>query len=475
MIKQLKLKSLLIILVFSLLISMFYTEAHASITMSTASINVKAGETSTVTMTANNSTGDINITSSDPNVATATATSNNIKDNSVNINIKGVSSGTATITISGVAKDTDTGANEGRYSRTITVTVTGTASDNSSANLTNLGIRPNDFSGFSPDKTTYDVTVPEDVQEVEVYATAANSGAKVSGIGKQTLAIGANALNVVVTGTDGATKTYTINVTREGGNTSNTNQATNTEIKNGLSSINITNVELEPKFETGVYEYKAKYIGEDTSLNIEAVTTGPSYTTEIVGNQDLKEGENTITVLVADKDGKNIATYQIIVNKSLVDEEALKQQEEEARKQEEQKKMFIIGGAVIGLIVIIVIALIIRNRRKKAYAEEFSALPFSGLNNEDYDNNDYFDDYNNSFMNENDEEYNKFDDNNEEESDKDTRNSIEDNTDEINIDKAKREELKRKFLEGYNPNNDDYSNDDIEKERKKRHKGKRFK
>ena len=51
---------------------------------------------------------------------------------------------------------------------------------------------------------------------MEVYATAQDSGATISGTGNQTLEYGENALSVVVTAEDGTTKTYTINVTREG-------------------------------------------------------------------------------------------------------------------------------------------------------------------------------------------------------------------------------------------------------------------
>ena len=49
-----------------------------------------------------------------------------------------------------------------------------TTAKSDNADLTNLGIRPNDFSGFTPNKLTYDVTVPLDVESIEVYATASD-------------------------------------------------------------------------------------------------------------------------------------------------------------------------------------------------------------------------------------------------------------------------------------------------------------
>ena len=38
----------------------------------------------------------------------------------------------------------------------------------SNANLSNLGIRPHDFTGFRYGTTSYEVAVPEDTQDVEV-------------------------------------------------------------------------------------------------------------------------------------------------------------------------------------------------------------------------------------------------------------------------------------------------------------------
>ena len=84
------------------------------------------------------------------------------------------------------------------------------------ANLSNLGIRPNDFSGFSPTKTSYSVTVPNEVESVEVYAGKGQNGQKISGTGSKTLKEGLNTFNITVTAEDGkTTKTYTLNIVRK--------------------------------------------------------------------------------------------------------------------------------------------------------------------------------------------------------------------------------------------------------------------
>ena len=256
-------------------------------------------------------------------------------------------------------------------------------SESSNANLINLGIRPHDFSGFRSATTSYSVTVPADTENVEVYAEAQDSNATVTGTGTVNLQEGENTVNVVVTAEDGTTKTYTIIITRETAE----DTGENTEIieGEGLASLSIQNIEISPKFETDVYEYTAKYIGEDTSLQIEANPTNEEYQVEIVGNEDLKEGENLITILVSDSNGNNVATYQITVNKSLVDEEALAREQAE----QEQKQRMIIGAVIAVVVVIaIIVFVIIRRRRNRAFAEEYSGVPFYGMNKDDDGEND---------------------------------------------------------------------------------------
>lgn len=463
--KNVKSKCLTVILMVIALAFGIQNNIYASISMSSSSVSVEAGKSTTVNMIANNTTGDVNITSSNPEVATATG-ANSISDNSIPITITGKSAGSATITISGMAKDTDTGSNKAKYSRTINVKVTGNATtDTKSADLSNLGIKPNDFSGFSPNKTSYDVTVPENVQTIEVYATAKNASAKISGTGTQKLAIGENKIDVVVSASDGTTKTYTINVKREGENKEEVSQTTE-KVEEGLSELKVENLELTPKFTTNVYEYSTKYIGEKTTLDIQAIVTEPTYTAEIVGNEDLKEGENVVTILVSDKDGKNVATYQININKSKIDEEAIAKQEEE-RKQQEQKKLLLIGGIAGGVILLIIIILIIKHQKSKSYAEEFSAIPFSRLNDKDdeYFENENINDNNDGFEN------NFIENANNNEEQKEFKQEDSEDIEEVKT--TAKEELKRKFLEGYNTNfDDDYKE---EKVKKNKHKGKRFK
>lgn len=303
----------------------------------------------------------------------------------------------------------------------------------SNANLKNLGIKPNDFKGFKPGTSSYKVKVPNDVKKVEVYATAENSESIVTGTGNRELKVGENELIITVTAEDGTTKTYTIYVTRLEEvfeNEVEEIEEKKEEIEvienkyeegNGLSSIKFENATIEPEFKTNIYEYKVKYIGELTQLNIQAEPTDSSYIVQITGNENLQEGENIITILVSDKDDNNVATYQITVDKKLVDEEAI------AREKEQLKKVFIIAG-IVAIVIVVIIIVIIKIRKNKTEVEEYTNPCLGTSFSEDYKELD----------------------------------------DSVREEKSK-EDIKNEYLETYN------NYEDETKKRKVKSKGKRFK
>ena len=160
-------------------------------------------------------------------------------------------------------------------------------SDN--ANLSDLGITPNDFKGFKPSTYNYSVTVPNDVEKVSVYAKVQDSKSKISsGVGNHDLNVGANELQIIVTAENGNTQTYTINVTRE---ESEKTETTTQEVSNDsdLKKLEIKGYKLTPSFSADVYEYKLD-VNKDVN-NLDIITEGlnDKVNIEIAGNTDLKE------------------------------------------------------------------------------------------------------------------------------------------------------------------------------------------
>ncbi len=376
-----------------------------------------------------------------------------VQENTVNTKTTGNNTNTSN---SGSSKATTTQSSNTQKATNTSSNGSTTATKSSNADLSNLGIKPNDFSGFTSNKTTYDVTVPADVTEVEVYATAQNSEAKISGTGKQKLQDGKNELTVTVTAASGATKKYTINVTKEASTQSNTEDSTAAK---GLSSLKVGNLELSPKFETNVYEYTAKYEGDDNKIDIKAVATDPKYVVDITGNSDLKDGENIITILVSDSEETNVATYQVTVSKNVVDENKLQKEQEDAKKQEEQRKLVMMGAIVAVVILAIIIYLVIRHKRNNAWAEDYM-MPYSSDRSDD----GFVEDYNSQENNNNDNINNEASDKKQED------DSIKEDF------QMSKKEAREMFLSGYDHKEENYESN-YEKPRVKRHhsKGKRFK
>lgn len=329
------------------------------------------------------------------------------------------------------------------------------AQKSSNANLSNLGIKPHDFTGFKYGTTSYEVAVPEETESVEVYATTQDAKATITGMGKKTLEKGENKVEVTVTAEDGTIKIYTINIIREirQENDDEEESQPTEELANGLATLTINNLPLSPEFKTNVYEYAVKYIGEDTKLEIVATPTQENYIIEVIGNDNLKEGENFITLLVSEANGDNVATYQITVNKSLVDKEAMAK--EEAKKKEEQQKVIIGSIVAAGIIVIAIVIFVIYRKRK-------DTTPYDEEEQEELEED--------------------YEEQEEEEVPKALQQkqegNIEETEEEEDFEKMPKDKIKEKFLDGYTANKVGmgFEVESYKATRKKgKHKGKRFK
>ena len=94
------------------------------------------------------------------------------------------------------------------------------APKSTNANLASLTVNAGALSpAFSAGQTSYAVTVPNSVSSITIGATAADSKATVSGTGAKNLNVGSNKFSVVVKAESGATKTYTVTVTRQAAQT----------------------------------------------------------------------------------------------------------------------------------------------------------------------------------------------------------------------------------------------------------------
>ena len=274
-------------------------------------------------------------------------------------------------------------AEDKKTTKTYTLIITRKSEDEnaSDATLTNLGIRPKeyDFTGFKTGTLSYNASVPNDVDKITIYATAKSDKATITGIGSKTLKVGANRCEIMVTSENKkATKTYVINVTRkekeekpeededekeaEDENTTETTNSNEEKLSDGLKNILVKGYNLEPGFSQDVHSYKINIPSSNGKLEIDTETTGDNIEVEVAGNEELRQGENIITILVHDTKDDSTLTYQITANveKYLSAENSVIVESE----QKDKMKTWIIIGIISAIIIFIIILFIRKYKRE---------------------------------------------------------------------------------------------------------------
>ena len=273
-------------------------------------------------------------------------------------------------------------AEDKKTTKTYTLTIVRKQEDEpvSDATLTNLGIRPKeyDFTGFKPSVTSYNVSVPNDVEKITVYATAKNSKDTITGSGNKSLKVGQNMCEIKVTSEDKKkTKTYVINVTRkekedeleEKTDEKENNNDENISITEGIKNIEIKDYNITPSFSQDVYSYEVDINEVIEKLEIDTETTSDDIEVEIAGNENLKQGENIITLLVYNKKDDTTSTYQITANVGN-QETGLITTNKEDNKSSSNAKEWIIKGVMLAIVVLILFILIKRHKANQEYEEE---------------------------------------------------------------------------------------------------------
>lgn len=319
-------KNLIILMILIIFIFIVPTKVNAagSFSINKSSESLTTGATTTIVISASSCAGRFNISSSNTAVATVSPSSVFLDNSRETITITTKSAGTAVISV--VADDvTDTDVNDVVGTKTCTITVSNPTptqptqptqpTKSSNANLRTLGITPNDFTGFKAAITEYNVTVPNSVSSVKVYAYAQDSKAKVSGTGNKSLSVGRNTCKVVVTAEDGTTKTYTMYITRQEASAVVTPEVPETPKSSDatLSALSIEEGTITPIFDPQITEYTLNVSEEISEVHITATPTSTA-TVEITGETELQIGENIATITVTAEDG-TVNTYTIKIVK----------------------------------------------------------------------------------------------------------------------------------------------------------------
>ena len=173
---------------------------------------------------------------------------------------------------------------DGAETKDYTVTVTRSAN----VNLATLTVSTGTLSpAFNANVTTYTVTVPNEITDLTINATAQDANATVTGTGEKTLNVGSNVFTITVTAEDGAeTKNYTIAVTREEFVSISQTEANEIKVYNTAGGIAVKNV---PAGETiNVYSIMGVLVASTQNTEIELAQKGVyivkvgNFTTKIV-------------------------------------------------------------------------------------------------------------------------------------------------------------------------------------------------
>lgn len=250
-------------------------------------------------------------------------------------NFKALQDGTANITITGEfynlngdeikVNDTNVEVKVGKEeankeSEEAVINNTNVSDDN-----TNLSILRLDQEGISPDfnkdiKEYYFVT-DKAINNINITAIPENSGATVTIAGNKNLKIGENTIDIKVESKDKSkTSIYKIYVTK----------TNNIELANAnLETLAIRQGVLEPEFDSNMTKYKVEIANSIDKIDILAVPQKEKATVKIIGNGEMKEGDNQVQIIVLAENGTTNKKYDVIVHR--------RNQEEEQKYEEERE------------------------------------------------------------------------------------------------------------------------------------------
>ena len=202
--------------------------------------------------------------------------------------------------------------------------------------------------------TINSITLNPTCDNCEIIITCPNGTCSVTNTKKVTLQTGANEVNINVTSEDGTSnKTYKLNIYRGEITTSSAY----------LQNLKIKDVVLSPTFNSMTNDYSAKLTKDLDKVEITTTTEDPSAKVEIKGNEELKEGENTITITVTSSDGENKQVYTIILTKEKEEIETKKTTTTVVKKKKNYTWLILLLS-VLGLGIIIGTYILIFKKKK---------------------------------------------------------------------------------------------------------------
>lgn len=179
---------------------------------------------------------------------------------------------------------------------------------------------------FSSDIKEYYFTTDLSTNNLNITAIPEAENSKVTITGNESLKEGLNKILIEVISNDNTSKSvYVINVTKtDNKDTANAN----------LETLAIENIDLEPIFDTNILNYKASVSNDVEKINIFAVPEKIDGKVEIIGNTEIEEGDNNITIKVTAPNGYTYKNYIINVHRRTKEEDVKLEEEQKSNKEQ---------------------------------------------------------------------------------------------------------------------------------------------
>lgn len=188
--------------------------------------------------------------------------------------------------------------------------------------------------GFSIRNFKYEITIPTNVESLEVLATAQNDDTKIEISGNENLTNDNNQIKVILSDDDGNTNEYVINVKKS--------DVAPKPLLSGLV-IGGENIQFEPE----KFVYNITIENGISSLLITPSVEKDEYEWSISGNENLKDGSK-VSIIVKSNLSNETSTY--IINIS----------------QETSNMLIYVGIGGIVLIILIILLIMVVRKGKKA-------------------------------------------------------------------------------------------------------------
>lgn len=336
--KKLKLTIILLISLVILCSIPVISNAAGSFTASISKTTVTVGDTFTVTVKSTNAAGQYTVTANNTNATITQSGSGFLDSSSETWTFKAQKAGTVTITAKTTDMiDSDDDTKNVTGTKTFTVTIKEKSNNNSSSGSSsgssgNTSSGGNSSSGQTNNNTTSKKPTFTSVNK-KVYTTndvnlrsswSTSSSAVLVDAGTELTLTGTS--KEVVNGYiwyrvtyKGATKYIASNFVTETKPEDKDYPETIKSKNCSLSSLTIESLTLNPEFNNDVLEYTATLEENVTKLNVTAKAESNKSKVEISGNDNIKDGENTIKIKVTAEDGTT-KTYTVKVLKGVESE-----------------------------------------------------------------------------------------------------------------------------------------------------------